>query len=108
MRVLNNTYREKDAPTDVLSFSQIEGQDLITIDGDCLGDVVISIDTAAKQAKENNLSLDQEVLRLSIHGLLHLLGYDHENVSDAEAQKMFLLEEKLFSRYFQDFETNPL
>ncbi len=101
---LNLTYRNKDKPTDVLSFSQIESQIPEIIDPDFshnnqLGDVVISLDTAKVQAKKYHHSLDHEVLRLSIHGLLHLMGYDHVNVSKSEADRMRRLERKLFAEY---------
>ena len=75
MQDLNARYRGKDAPTDVLSFSQ--EQDII-IPGSpkLLGDVVVSIDTAIRQAEAGNRALDTEVSQLVIHGVLHLLGYD--------------------------------
>lgn len=86
IQVLNRDYRNKDKPTDVLSFSQLEGN--ISIMPITLGDLVISAETAAKQAKKYNHSLLKEMTRLIIHGTLHLLGYDHEKVSKAKAQKM--------------------
>jgi len=99
IRVLNRDFRNKDKSTDVLSFSQIENLDFVSL---ALGDIIISVDTALVQANELNVSLDDEVLRLSIHGLLHLLGYDHENVSEIEAKKMRDLEEKLFLEVCDD------
>ena len=95
---LNATYRNKDKPTDVLSFSQIENMAILP-HHNLLGDVIISLDTAKVQAKKYNHSINHEVLRLLIHGTLHLMGYDHENVSKAEAQKMRNLEKKLFKDY---------
>ena len=74
IRRLNKTWRVKDRPTDVLSFGAGSG---------LLGDVVISIDTARRQAKEHGHSLADELARLLAHGLLHLLGYDHEQPTDA-------------------------
>ena len=74
---LNLTWRSKDKPTDVLSFPQAEGK---VKPGDfvpCLGDVVISADTAARQAKTIGHSLEDEYRRLLVHGVLHLLGHDH-------------------------------
>jgi probable rRNA maturation factor len=70
IRKLNQQFRGVDKPTDVLSFPADEP--------DNLGDVAISVETAAKQAKENGLSLDEEIAQLILHGLLHLSGYDHE------------------------------
>jgi probable rRNA maturation factor len=77
IRKLNRQYRGKDYATDVLSFpSQHEGfeKELKTN----LGEVVISLDRAAAQAKENGLTFSNEVEQLILHGLLHLRGYDHE------------------------------
>jgi rRNA maturation RNase YbeY len=85
MRVLNRLWRRRDRPTDVLSFAQREG-DGAAPDG-LLGDVVISIDTARRQAAERGETVGREADRLLIHGLLHLLGYDHER-SAAEARRM--------------------
>ncbi|MBI3582676.1 MAG: rRNA maturation RNase YbeY [Nitrospinae bacterium] len=94
MRALNKQYRKKDKPTDVLSFSQNEevGSNqyavsskkrsayclLPTVYSHLLGDVVISLETAKRQAKERGHPFMKEVLILMIHGILHLIGYDHE------------------------------
>jgi len=75
---LNNSYRGKDAPTDVLSFSQLEGND--GFPSLCLGDLVISLDTALSQSVEYRVTIGEELIRLLIHGLLHLFGYEHEGV----------------------------
>ena len=72
IRQLNRQFRGIDKATDVLSFPSDEG------DSTNLGDIAISVDTAAKQAKENGLTWDEEVAQLILHGLLHLSGYDHE------------------------------
>lgn len=95
---LNLAYRKKDKPTDVLSFSATEGQAMAGIEG-ILGDLVISVDTAKRQAKEYGVTFNQEILRLIIHGILHLSGYDHENVPKAEAQRMRRLEERLYLKF---------
>jgi probable rRNA maturation factor len=94
---LNRDYRNKDKPTDVLSFAQSEG--LAADFSSSIGDLVISLDTARIQAKKFKHSLNRELQRLLIHGLLHLLGFDHENVTPAEAQKMRRLERKLMRIY---------
>jgi rRNA maturation RNase YbeY len=90
MRKLNRQYRGKDSPTDVLSFpSQPE-----TFEEEMrshLGEVVISVERAAEQARENKLSLENEIQQLILHGLLHLCGYDHET----DAGQMNRLELKL-------------
>jgi rRNA maturation RNase YbeY len=85
MRKLNRRWRGKDRPTDVLSFSQVEGPG--PAPSGLLGDVVISVDTARRQAAERAAPLGREGERLLVHGLLHLLGYDHER-SPAEARRM--------------------
>jgi len=75
IHALNMEYRGKDAPTDVLSFPM--EQDIAVPDVPrLLGDVVISVDTALRQAKAGGRSLDDELCHLVIHGVLHLLGYD--------------------------------
>jgi len=89
---LNRTYRSKSGPTDVLSFSQLEGEH-VELAGNLLGDVVISLETAARQARAAHHGLDSEVTRLLIHGILHLIGYDHER--DDEARIMQRLERRL-------------
>lgn len=74
---LNLQYRKMDKPTDVLSFSQVEGDEQSVFEGvTALGDIVISIDTAGRQADTGGRSLDDELEILTIHGMLHLLGYD--------------------------------
>jgi probable rRNA maturation factor len=85
---LNKLYRNKDKPTDVLSFPIGEKVE----DWLILGDIVISVDTAKRQAKELGHSLEEELKRLLVHGLVHLLGYDHE-LGGEEEKKFFELEE---------------
>ncbi len=69
IRELNRQFRGIDKATDVLSFPSDESD---------LGDIAVSVDTAAAQAKENGLKLDEEIAQLILHGLLHLSGHDHE------------------------------
>ena len=71
-------------PTDVLAFSMLEGQGA-EHRGELLGDVVISLETAERQAGERAATLDHELRDLLIHGVLHLLGMDHERAADARA-----------------------
>lgn len=85
IRKLNYQYREKDCSTDVLSFALNEGEEPDIVDGPdevLLGDIVISLETAARQAEEYNHSLERELAFLTVHGMLHLLGYDHEREED--------------------------
>jgi rRNA maturation RNase YbeY len=87
MHALNREWRGKDRPTDVLAFPQHDGARTGLPGERLLGDVVISIDTARTQAAEIGHPLRAEGERLLVHGLLHLLGYDHER-STAEARRM--------------------
>jgi len=87
MRRLNRTYRRVDRPTDVLAFAMREGSGR-TLHPEVLGDVVISVETAARQAAARGDPVAVEVRRLLAHGLLHLLGYDHTG-SAVEARRMF-------------------
>lgn len=89
IRQLNKEYRNKDKSTDVLSFPM---EDEIM-----LGDIAISVDTAKRQAEEAEINLDRETAFLFIHGLLHLLGYDHETSQEDEAE-MFALQEKILKK----------
>ena len=91
---LNKTYRAIDKPTDVLSFPFDNSFNLpIKV----LGDVVVSIEKAELQAKEYEHSITREVAFLIIHGILHLLGYDHQNLEQEE--KMFSLQKKLLQNF---------
>lgn len=100
MQELNNGYRGKNETTDVLSFRLAEAESG-EIAEDILGDVIISLPRAALQAGEMQRTPGEEVLFLLIHGVLHLLGYDHENVSEEEANRMRLTESKYFAQYRQ-------
>jgi probable rRNA maturation factor len=74
---LNRAYRDKDKPTDVLAFSQLEGA-FGHGAGSLLGDVIVSIPTAARQARARKTDLTSELTMLLAHGLLHLVGWDHD------------------------------
>jgi len=80
---LNRDFRGHDQPTDVLSFAATRNED----DPDYLGDIVISVDTASRQAKRRGSHLKRELKVLSLHGFLHLLGYDHET-DDGEMRRL--------------------
>lgn len=79
---LNAQWRGKDRPTDVLSFSLREGRGARFFQQGPLGDIVLSIPTCQRQAEEKGWSLEEELAFLTLHGLLHLLGYDHERDED--------------------------
>jgi probable rRNA maturation factor len=76
MAALNREYRGKDTPTNVLAFPMTGDQP--DVESGMLGDVVISVDTAIKESNDAGETLDKTIYRLLVHGLLHLLGYDHE------------------------------
>ena len=82
MRSLNRTYRNRDYPTDVLAFPMESPRGPTAI---FLGDVVLCLPVAIRQASRFNNTPDQEILRLLIHGILHLLGYDHEKSREQAA-----------------------
>lgn len=92
MRQLNQTFRGIAKPTDVLSFNQ----DYIDPETGrlYLGDIIISVERAVKQAPENNHTLDEECAFLAIHGTLHLLGYDH--YEPEQKDEMWQLQDKIF------------
>jgi probable rRNA maturation factor len=95
VRSLNREYAGEDAVTDVLSFSQREGEEFVTPPGSVppLGDVIIAYPQAARQARDRGSSTQAEVTRLLIHGILHLLGYDHAEPEDE--RRMRAREEEL-------------
>jgi probable rRNA maturation factor len=86
IRSLNRKYRGRDTPTDVLSFPLDEGPLPAALER-LLGDVVISVDTAKRQAAAYDAPLQREIYRLLIHGLLHLKGHDHMAVSERRAMQ---------------------
>jgi len=87
MKQLNELFRDKDSTTDVLSFPH--EPDEFDPDKEKLGDIVISVEQAQKQAGENGLTLEDEIKQLILHGLLHLCGYDHET-DDGEMNRLEL------------------
>ncbi len=95
MARLNEQYRAKKGPTNVLAFSLREGE--AYSDDAPLGDVVISLDTTAREAQREGISLRRRLQILLAHGLLHLLGHDHER-SEAEAERMETAERQLLNR----------
>lgn len=99
IRTLNRIWRGIDAPTDVLSFSQNErtsGPEFPIPDDDSptiIGDVILSTETAARQTKESGISLEKELWFLLVHGLLHLMGWDHKTT--AQLQRMLARQEEI-------------
>ena len=98
---LNRDYRKIDRPTDVISFAfldneddrdaQLHGQGIV-----CLGDIYISVDRAKAQAEEYGHSLNRELSFLFVHGILHLLGYDH--MTPEEEKVMFALQDEILPK----------
>jgi probable rRNA maturation factor len=106
IRELNRDWRKKDRATDVLSFPQAEDDAALHAGRKApadasLGDVVISVDTARRQAHEGGWTLEEEMNRLLLHGVLHLLGYDHER-GTREAARMRAEEARLSAALVAD------
>ena len=94
---LNREYRNKDSVTDVISFALEDDNTFIKTDLRVLGDIYICLDRAKEQASEYGHSLLRELSFLSVHGLLHLLGYDHQTREDESV--MFGLQEMILNEY---------
>lgn len=94
---LNKTYRGINSPTDVITFALEDTKNNLNIDLRVLGDIYISYDKVISQAKEYEHSEKRELCFLAVHGLLHLLGYDH--MTDEDENKMFSLQKELLDSY---------
>lgn len=92
---LNSQYRGKNHATDVLSFPFWEGETMWSGDELPLGDLVLSLQTAVRQAQELKHSLEDEIAFLTIHGVLHLLGFDHD--SSSKRRTMFGWQDEVFA-----------
>ena len=96
---INRDYRKIDRPTDVISFAFLDNEDRVSILSNkgevVLGDIYISVDIAKKQAEEYGHDISRELKFLFVHGLLHLLGYDHMKKEDEEI--MFPLQEEILA-----------
>jgi probable rRNA maturation factor len=86
MRRLNREFRDKDYATDILSFAAEPG---------VLGELVLSLEVLGRQAREHEMTLDEELQYMILHGVLHLLGYDHET-NDKAARQMYRLQDRIF------------
>ena len=98
MQEMNRLYRNKDKTTDALAFSMRDGQ-YPDINPAILGDIVISLPTAGRQAKEKGHGIYDEIAVLLIHGMLHLAGYDHEKGKKEEA-RMRRMEKKILESLY--------
>lgn len=94
---INKTYRNKDSVTDVISFALEDDKSFIKTEYRVLGDIYICLDKVKSQALEYGHSFFRELSFLTIHGLLHLLGYDHMEKDEEEV--MFKLQEMILSEY---------
>lgn len=102
IREMNRRYLGRDRVTNVISFPMQEGEGT-GLNPFLLGDVVISMDTAFRDALEGGVSPESEVYFLLIHGILHLTGFNHENVCEEETQRMEAKEKELFSLVREEF-----
>ena len=94
IRELNEQYLKRDRPTNVISFPMAQGE-FSEINPQLLGDVVISVETAISEARESGLSLEEEIAFLLIHGILHLLGYNH---TGRDGGRMEVVQEDLIAK----------
>ena len=105
IEILNREYLHHEGPTNVISFPMQEGE-FSDITPSLLGDVVVSVDTADREAKIGEIDFFERFDQLVIHGILHLLGYDHEN-DEQEAAIMEQKADKLFDMLVRSFPSNP-
>lgn len=106
IRVINRDYLHKDHPTNVISFAMQEGEGS-QIQPNLLGDVVVSTETAARDAAEAGISFASELYFLLLHGILHLTGYDHERGTAEDAARMERKEEEIFALLRAEFLEMP-
>lgn len=97
IQVINREYRDKDQPTDVISFAYHETEDFDIGSYDTLGDIVISLERVVEQAKEYNHSDKRELFYVLTHGILHLLGYDH--IEEEDKKEMRAKEEEILGSF---------
>ena len=101
MKKLNCAYRGKDKVTDVLSFAEEPDNFILQKEENqekYLGEIIICLAQAQRQAKEYDWTLNKEIVRLLVHGLAHLIGYDHEGVASRKAKEMELFEQRVLNR----------
>jgi len=107
IRFINRDYLAKDRPTNVISFSLQEGE-CSNINPLALGDVVISADTAQREAEEGGMVFFERLCFLLMHGILHLCGFDHERSGEDEARRMEKKEIEIFRILKKDGLLNPI
>jgi probable rRNA maturation factor len=106
IRVINRDYLHKDRPTNVISFAMQEGEGS-EIQPYLLGDVVVSTETAARDAADAGISFESELYFLLLHGILHLTGYDHERGTAEDAARMESKEAEIFALLRAEFLEMP-
>ena len=92
---INNLYRGKNHPTDILTFEY-------GLDQDVLGDMMISLETVERQAPDFENTFEEELLYIVIHGVLHLLGFEHEETDDISSEQMIMKQSEYFARYVKE------
>lgn len=97
IQTVNRDYRNKDKPTDVISFAYLEVEEVIDAPVETLGDIVISLERVEEQAEEYGHSFQRELFYVLTHGILHLLGYDH--LDEEDKKKMRAKEEEILSKH---------
>jgi len=96
VRKINRDYLRRDRPTNVIAFSLAEG-DFGDVNPGVLGDVVVSVETAAREARAAGIAIEDAILYLILHGILHLAGYDHEGPGGtSRARILFAVQEAVF------------
>ena len=98
IRALNREYRDKDEATDILTFALSDGEAFPEIEGEEkeLGDIFISLESMRRNAASFSVSEEEELRRLLVHGILHLLGYDHAT-NDFASEPMLMKQEKMMA-----------
>ena len=96
---LNRDYLDRDRPTNVISFPQQEG---IGPGGEHLGDIVISVERAAEEARDTGMNTMERLMQLLVHGICHLTGYNHEGVSEEKAREMEEAEQYILEHLRED------
>lgn len=96
IHALNKTYRGIDRPTNVLSFAALDDADEPIVDPLLLGDIAVAFETTKREAEEQKISMADHLFHLIVHGVLHLIGYDH--MTDADAAEMEALEIEILAR----------
>jgi probable rRNA maturation factor len=107
MRKLNRSYRGKDKPTNVLSFASLDGAKPKTSVPWLLGDIVLAAGVIAREARQQAKELDHHLSHMAVHGMLHLMGYDHEDDADAEIMEALEIEALAGMGIANPYETRP-